>query len=559
MVIYDINGNKLLGGNSDKVTPEMTTFITETVSILNTQKNLLHGIGFTDKKVWNNGKIGTSTSHACIAEALPVTAGTVYVKSPDGAGTSSGCHATFMDATKASLGNYNWTKAEGFYKITAPDNAAYIGFNSTIELKDNEWLLSAEDYVELIAEKEQSRYNIDRLNVIPYELPCLYLSGDITGMSKDNKVNLSYRYVEQGEPRDRTGWCTCKWQGDSSVAREKKNYTLVFYSDPEFERKEKIEFMDGIKQNKWCAKAYYDDPSRFKNNLAAKLWGQIVKMRSNIPEELIDSPNYGAIDGYPILIHINDEFTGLYMMNVPKDDFTFGMDSDNPSHCCAYGNGNNDGNANPADNVLSAEFRLASVAGWDNEVPEAWTNSTENGLIALIDFVMTSTDEEFKANLDTYLDVKSALDYYCMMYLLCATDSLANNMILLTYDGGTKWYCSAYDMDSILGTEAWGGKNTYDTPCPEGYNDTNSLLWQRIEAVFAQELYDEYQFLRSTVLSIENIEREMTIFTESIGDVNYVREYMKWGGGVNQLNVLKEFIEKRAEYVDGEFEAFKHQ
>ena len=431
-----------------------------------------------------------------------------------------------------------------------------MGFNSTIERRDSEWLFSEADYAEHLIRGTEKKYTIENLNVVQKELPRLDLIGDTSTMTKDNKVTLSYKYTVQGEPRIKAGWCTAKWQGDSSLGRDKKNYTLVFYHDPELKRKEKIEFMEGIKQSKWCAKAYYDDPSRFKNNLAAKLWGQIVKMRPSIPDELVASPNYGAIDGYPILIYINDEFTGLYMMNVPKDDFTFGMDSDNPLHCCAYGNGNNDGNANPANNVLSAEFRLASVVGWDNEVPEAWTESTQSGLIALINFVMTATDDEFKAGLDTYLDVTSALDYYSFMYLMCAADSLANNVILLTYDGGAKWYLSAYDMDSILGTEAWGGTNTYDTPCPEGYNDTNSLLWQRIESVFAQELYDRYKFLRSTVLSIENIEREMTIFTEDIGDANYIKEYMKWGNGVNMLATLKEFIESRAEYVDAEFEAF---
>jgi hypothetical protein len=557
MAIYDIHGNKVSGGGIDgAVTPEMTTFITEEKSLTETDKNLLFGAVWTDKKFWNNGSLRSSTTHSCIEKLIPVTAGVVYVKSPDGAGVSNGCHACFFDADGANLGNINWTAAGGFYKITAPGNAVSMGFNSTIALRDSEWVFSEADYVEYVAEGTETKYTIENLNVVQKELPRLDLIGDTSAMTKDNKVKLSYKYTVQGRPRVKAGWCTAKWQGDSSVARDKKNYTLVFYNDPELERKEKIDFMEGITQSKWCAKAYYDDPSRFKNNLAAKLWGQIVKMRPSIPEELVTSPNYGAIDGYPILIYINDEFTGLYMMNVPKDDFTFGMDSDNPMHCCAYGNGNNDGNPNPADNVLSAEFRLASVAGWDNEVPEAWTESTRGGLESLINFVMTATDEEFKAGLDTYLDVKSALDYYSFMYLLCATDSLANNMILLTYDGGARWICSAYDMDSILGTEAWGGKNTYDTPCPEGYNDTNSLLWQRIESCFAQELYDEYQFLRGTVLSIENIEREMTIFTEAIGDANYIKEYFKWGSGMNQLDTLKEFIENRAEYVDAEFEAF---
>lgn len=550
MTIYDINGNILSsGGVSSEITPEMTTFIEEEKSLKNTEKNLLFGAKWTDGKIWNNGSLFSSSSGACTTELIPVVAGNVYIKTKDGAGNASGTHACFFDSDKNGQGNMNWTKVDGFYKITVPDNASYMGFNSKIAVRDSEFMFTIEDYAEYLSKGTEDKYIIDNLNVAPKDLPVLYLIGDITNMSKEKKVELEYRYVVKGERREKTGWCTAKWQGDSSLGRDKKNYTVVFYNDPYFGRKEKIEFMDGIKQSKWVAKAYYDDPSRFKNNLGARLWGQIVKQRPNIPDELVDSPNYGAIDGYPILLYINDEFVGLYMFNVPKDDFTFGMDSKNPLHCVAYGDSK--GGTNEA-----CSFRSTNVDTWSNEVPEVWTESTEGGLVNLINFVMTSTDEDFKANLNTYLEVDSALEYYCMAYLLCMSDSLANNLILLTYDGGVKWHCSMYDMDSMLGTGAWGTSFAYNTQYPEGVGGSDSLLWERIESVFAQELYDKYKFLRSNVLSIENIEKEMTIFTEDIGDANYFKEYMKWGNGVNQLDKLKEFIEKRAEYVDAEFEAF---
>ena len=63
-----------------------------------------------------------------------------------------------------------------------------------------------------------------------YELPILYLNGETTGISKDNAVSLDYIYG------DRTGSCTLKWQGNSSLAYPKKNYTIKF--DEPFEAAE---------------------------------------------------------------------------------------------------------------------------------------------------------------------------------------------------------------------------------------------------------------------------------------------------------------------------------
>ena len=49
-----------------------------------------------------------------------------------------------------------------------------------------------------------------------YGIPVLYLTGSMAGISKDSKVNLEYAYP------DRTGTCTLKWQGSSSIAFDKK-------------------------------------------------------------------------------------------------------------------------------------------------------------------------------------------------------------------------------------------------------------------------------------------------------------------------------------------------
>lgn len=389
-------------------------------------------------------------------------------------------------------------------------------------------------------------------------LPILYLIGDVSQMSKDVRSQLQYTFVDSANHTQRTGWCDAKWQGDSSLSYPKKNYTFRFYHDPSFNRKDKINYFDLTKQSKWVTKANWIDHSHARNIVSARLWSAIVHSRVSAPPELLTaSPNNGAIDGEPIVIYLNGSYLGLYTMNIPKDDFTFGMDAENPLHCCAYGQYNNNGASTSDTHVLSNEFRHASEIGWECEVPGEWTTDTRAGLIQLINFVMSSTDEQFKENLDTYLDVESALDYYLFCYFIGASDSLAQNMILLTYDGGSKWYCSAYDLDSTFGLY-WNGSSFYSSTmaCPEDYQDTNNLLWERIEANFGNELYARYRKLRSSVLSLDYINREFEFFMGQIPQDEYDNDIIKWANipqrSVNHLNQIKTWIASRAEYVDAQ-------
>lgn len=100
-----------------------------------------------------------------------------------------------------------------------------------------------------------------------YGLPMLYLTGDISGMSKENAVILNYSYGE------RNGTCEVKWQGSSSLQWPKKNYTIKF--DNAFEA-----FAGWGSQKKYCFKANFIDHSHARNIGSCKLWGQMVKTRS---------------------------------------------------------------------------------------------------------------------------------------------------------------------------------------------------------------------------------------------------------------------------------------
>ena len=93
-------------------------------------------------------------------------------------------------------------------------------------------------------------------NYAAYGLPIVYLTGDTTGMDKDNAVQMQYAYG------DMSGECEVKWQGTSSLNYPKKNYTIKF--DNAFEAVE-----GWGEQKKYCLKAYYIDYSHLRDRLGA--------------------------------------------------------------------------------------------------------------------------------------------------------------------------------------------------------------------------------------------------------------------------------------------------
>ena len=270
------------------------------------------------------------------------------------------------------------------------------------------------------------------------------------------------------------------------------------------------------------------------------------------------SPNNGAIDGFPIKLTVNGVYQGIYTLNIPKDGWTFNMDEDNENHAVLCAERNNNGSLT-SDEVLACEFRAnANIDGydWSLEFPDTLTNPIHTSFNNLINCVKDTTDNQFKYNIGNYLDVPSAIDYYIFQYLLCGLDGLGKNLIMLTYDG-IKWLCDAYDMDSLLGLFYDGSKFVSSSyQCPEQYQETNSLLWQRIESIFANDIKARWNVVKESVLSVNNIVSKVSSFMGIIGDELYAKDLEVYPsipqGDVNHLEQITNFITERMVYVDTE-------
>lgn len=334
----------------------------------------------------------------------------------------------------------------------------------------------------------------------------------------------------------------------------KKNYTIKMYTDNTKTTKLKKDFKGWGKQNKFCLKANYIDHSHARNICSAKLWGQITESRAGyeeLPELLRTSPNNGAIDGFPIKVYYNNSYEGVYTLNIPKDKWMFNMDDDLENHAVLCGEEYNSGC-----------FRTVNASVWSDEIHDVMPQSIKTSFENFQRFVINSTDEEFKANIENYAYLDSLIDYYIFQYAICGLDSMGKNQLFATYDG-TKWIATSYDMDSTFGLY-WNGQSyvsaTYrmqqDYESGKNTGGQGNVLYNKIEKLYPNEIKARYNELRAGALSYTNVVNVFEPFMDIIGKDLYAEDLTIYtgipSGNTNNITQIRNYFRDRLVYVDAQ-------
>lgn len=293
-----------------------------------------------------------------------------------------------------------------------------------------------------------------------YDIPVLYLYGDgipsLQSKADSLSDGISYsfpRFNISGNLKK------IKVQGASSATLAKKNYTLQFDHDVEI-------FPEYGKQKKYVIKADMTDFSHVRNTGCAQIWGKVRQTRVkaddaiklNDTDYLVDNSGnhivgesdpqlsiggtYGAVDGFPIAVYINDRYWGLYSFNIPKDVWMAKMSSHSENEA-----------------IVSTDWtaldKTIRLDGTDMEIEfcgtkdTAWVFSSINALIDVLKASYT-TKEAFDQAIDKHLDIDSAIDYYVYSAAIGNTDGVLRNYLFQTWNR-MKWYIAAYDLDMTFG------------------------------------------------------------------------------------------------------------
>lgn len=356
-----------------------------------------------------------------------------------------------------------------------------------------------------------------------YGLPVMRFNGDLSGISKDNFKNITWKFTSQNTELSGAG--SIKWQGDSSTTYPKKAYRLKTLKS-DYKTKDKVRFFANWKKhNKFNLKAYYTDGLISRDPVNAAIGTDIWATQKGVHNDLIREDSFGFINGFPCILIINDEFQGVYSFNLPRPDFDY-------TKYAIIGGEYNE----------QSQFKKAGVKldGTDFESlnPDDEPNDDERKAVDdLINFVATTNDDEFKAHLAEHINLASVIDYFIFSNIIDNGDAWGKNQVILSWDGKI-WYWQPYDLDAT-----WAGE--YDGSVKNLANDVNGkqhMLFDRISKLYLDDVKSRYTSLRSWLTPGYVLSKFRNRINE-IGVDNFDREHAKWNNPAKDTEDYKQMTE----------------
>lgn len=358
------------------------------------------------------------------------------------------------------------------------------------------------------------------------KLPQLRLFDDLANLkTKDDKMVVPCSFVNHEQVIN--GYAKLSWQGNSTLFWAKKSYKIALFSDPE--TKVPINFRpmpNFYLSNKFTAKADYIDRFHIRNGYGAWLFKEIMQTRQKLPSFFKSMNNFGEIQIMPInIIHNNTNNMGIYTLQTKKSNELYGMNTNNPNDIAIQGIDNTDGAMWKKDTVTFdpkgdyGDFELISDSDKQQNVQAA--------INRLATFINSSTDDDFKAKLDQYIDIDSLCDLVISVQLTQNFDNTnGKNITYVTHDA-LKWYVQAYDMDATLGTSWKPGTSQDDNA--ETFSGAGNKLLTRFLKLFPDALKTRFNEIdNSGVIAPFRMQEKFKEMVDSIGEYNFEQDQYLW-------------------------------
>ena len=410
-----------------------------------------------------------------------------------------------------------------------------------------------------------------------YGIQVLYLWGDKITSLKDKSVTLTNEVTYKFPHYNIQGTINkFKVQGASSIYFPKKNYTLNF--DQSFEA-----FGGMGKQHKYVIKANYNDATQSLNNVGAKLWGKIRgthrhsdgAIQNSNGDYLVDDNgnhiigvtdpqlsiggHYGAINGFPIAVYINDQYWGLYSFNIPKDDWMAKMPKSG-KYAIVDAVWKEQGAFN-AETTFEDNMELQFCSTED----KTWAKDAINDLIRAAKGNY-DTAEALDTVLTPLVDYDSVYDYYIYSVLTGNVDGVYRNYLLQTFDG-KKWYFVAYDMDesfgrtpqdtnylsaySTGGDDFWHEETTFENIA------NNNRLFYQFWKFHKDEVLKRTKDLISGVMSAPSVDSTFINYGQSIPRMALIAENKVWKNtpdtSVNTIDRIGRWYHDRIDWIKNNY------
>lgn len=351
---------------------------------------------------------------------------------------------------------------------------------------------------------------------------------------------------------------TIEVQGSSSALMPKKNWTMAFFTDDTRVNAINVKLGHMMPHDELVWKANFVDNTQTRNNVANRIWGEMVQSRKTFPKSEVDKVTIagqvglanvptgalGHVDGFPAVVYINNEFYGLGALNIGKKRGNYNLKSNDQKHIQIEPEGNviiNKLPATPTDPATpsgtSAAFEIRRPSVWGEEAQASYTR--------LKNFLALSKSEMIAAGVDNYIDRRTAIDYFILIQLLGLGDTFHKNTLYTTWDG-LIWYFMPYDLDCTFGLNSNGkvefSPNSLTIPNSDTTNSSTTDWWNnnfgtvyKLRSIYGADVDARYAELRKSVLSLDHLTDLHLQWAKAFTADMYAMENSKWNKGVDNL------------------------
>lgn len=382
-----------------------------------------------------------------------------------------------------------------------------------------------------------------------------------------------------------------RYRGATAMSKEKKSYAIKLRdaAGNSVDRK----FFGLRSDNNWILDAMAIDPACMRNRVSTDLWNDFSVAPYYKDRE---SKARTGTRGQFVEVFLNGKYHGLYCMTEKMDrkqlklkkfvEAAASPSGEDEVHGLLYKSaqwsyevlmGHELGQkyfpgysprnySNQLGNELWAEFEL--------KYPDYETEAVDwEPLYNAVEFVATSSQNNFEREVKTYFDYPVLKDYYLFIELLLTTDNHGKNMFYSIYDRqgpeADRISVAPWDLDGVWGCRWDGAYHIYGNPISPkldfetflwNYEHGQSTLFYKLNKMqeWNDELAERYAELRRTHFTVEALQQRVNTYAKLFAD-SYAdeREAHRWGQYHSDLESAAEYmtdwIAQRIETLDKKY------
>jgi len=411
----------------------------------------------------------------------------------------------------------------------------------------------------------------DEYTIVFTNLPVIQLTS-IESIKDEPKVEGTFRLVSSAQDIEVMPM-GIEIRGATAKSLPKKSYDLELRKNDICQSGDSEKLLALRKDDDWLLDAAYRDTTFVRNIIGHDLFNAIRKYAYKIGTK---EKGQAAIKGTLTEIMLNGQYNGIYVLEEPVDrkllDLTpidvkkYGcnkewsdVDWDDPINGSVIYKGVNH-DANFFATSATGEQKKYLWQGFEQKYPKLSEFDRREPLVALVDFIINSSDMEFIQQIGGKIDIDNYVDYFLAMMVGNTGDAITKNQYLARSEEG-KFFFVPWDWDSSFGI-SWTGKKD-NTWIRWGIKNNGLIrrLYEHPEIGFNNKLANRWNELRNTIFSNKAIKNRFNDYIEEENMGNALqRTFERWPDSGNKgskdrnelssKQYLETWIDNRMAFID---------